>query len=288
MGKILVTGATGHLGKATIEKLVTRVSAEHIVALVRNTEKAKDLKTQGIELRAGSYDDVASLEKALEGTDKLLLISGLDQNRLQQHKNVVDAAKKAGIKHILYTGAALKDVNNSAIKDFIGDHFLTEDYIRESGLSYTFLRNTLYAEAIPMFAGEKAVETGIYLPAGNGKVPFVCRKDLGEATANVLATEGHENKTYQLTGDTLYSYGDIALLLSELSGKAVKYTDADTMTFPDMLKRSGVPDIGIFIVAGFTADVKNGLYEINANDLERLLGRKPLEIKGILKEVYGL
>lgn len=288
MGKILITGATGHLGRVVIEHLLTRTKAENIVALVRDESKAKDLQEKNIGLRTGSYDDLISLERAVEGVDKVLLISGLDANRLQQHKNIVDAAKKASVQHILYTGVALRDVTTSAIKAFMDDHFLTEDYIKESGLAYTFLRNTLYAEAVPMFAGEKAIETGIYLPAGDGKVPFVHRKDLGEATAKVLVEGGHENKIYQLTGGTLYSYSDVVRLLSEISGSEVSFTDADANTFPNTLRQSGVPEAAIFVVSGFTADVKNKQFEIESDDLERLLGRKPTALKEVLKEVYNV
>lgn len=104
-------------------------------------------------------------------------------------------------------------------------------------MTYTFLRNTLYADAIPMFAGQKAVETGIYLPSGNGKVPFAFRKDLGEAAANVLIQDDHENKTYELTGSELYTFEEIAQTLSELSGRTVVYTDADEKEFPEVLKK---------------------------------------------------
>lgn len=284
---ILVTGATGHLGSATVEHLLKNTTANNIVAFARDENKAKHLKEKGIEVRIGTFDDTASLDKAMQGIDKVLLISGIDQNRLQQHKNVVDAAKKAGVKHIAYTGVSFKDANTSAIKPFMEAHFQTEDYIKESGLPYTFLRNTLYTDGIPFFAGEKVLETGIYLPSANGKVPYALRNEMGEASANVLLQNGHENKTYEITGNDLYSYEDVAKTLSELSGKTVSYTDADATTFPEQLKQFGVPEIGVIIVSGFSADIKNKQYEIVSNDLEKLLGRKPTNLKDGLKQIFN-
>ncbi len=285
---ILVTGATGHLGSATIEHLLKNTESNNIVAFARDENKAKYLKEKGVEVRIGTFDDTSSLDKAMQGIDKVLLISGADQNRLQQHKNVVDAAKKAGVKHIVYTGVSLKDVNTSAIKSFMESHFHTEDYIKESGITHTILRNNLYADGIPFFVGEKVLETGIYLPSADGKVPYALRREMGEAAANVLLQSGHENKTYEIAGNELYSYNDVAKILSELSGKSVTYTDIEASEFTEQLKQIGVPEIGIFIAAGFSADIKNHQYEIVTNDLEKLLGRKPTNLKDSLKEFYKL
>lgn len=186
---ILVTGATGHLGSATISHLLKNTTANNIVAFARDENKAKLVKEKSIEVRTGTYDDSASLDRAMQGVEKVLLISGTDpQYRLQQHKNVVDAAKKAGVKHITYTSIAMKDVETSAIKSFMKDFFLTEDYIKESRLTYTVLRNTLYIDGIPKFAGEKVFETGIYLPSGNGKVPYTLRRN-GRSGSKSIASK---------------------------------------------------------------------------------------------------
>ena len=286
---VLITGASGHLGSATIDFLIQKgFPSDQISALVRTVAKGKALKEKGITIKIGSYDDTDSLAKALKGVDKLLLISGLDQDRLQQHKNVINAAKKNGVKHIIYTGVALTNITLSAIKSFLEDHYLTEDYIKDNGFKYTFVRNSLYSDAVPMFTGEKAVETGIFLPAANGKVPFVYRRDLAEAAALILAQDEHENKTYNFTGGQLYSYKDVARILTELSGKEVAYTNVKTAKFPEMLKELGVPKKAIFMAAGFTADVKNHLYEIESKDLEMVLGRKPIALKPALKTIYRL
>ncbi|HTM98583.1 MAG TPA: SDR family oxidoreductase [Pedobacter sp.] len=285
---ILVTGATGHLGKTTVEHLLKNIPANKIVAFARAENKAQQLKERGIEIRLGNFEDTASLDKAMQGIEKVLLISTIDHQRYQQHKNVVDAAKKAGVKHIAYTGVTLKNVNTSAVKFLMDSHFETEDYIKESGLNYTFLRNSLYAEVIPMYVGENVFEKGIYLPTANGKVAYALRREMGEAAANVLLQNGHGNKTYQITGSELYSYQDVANELSSLSGKRINYTDADAATFPDKLKEHGISELRILIASGFSADIKSGQYEIVSKDLEELLGRKPATLKESLKEIYSL
>jgi NAD(P)H dehydrogenase (quinone) len=284
---ILVTGATGHLGSAVVSQLLKNTSAENIVAFARDENKAKHLREKGIEVRIGTYDNISSLDLAMQGIEKLLLISGNGPTRLQQHKNVVAAAKKAGIKHIVFTTIALKDMKTAALRPLMEDLYEAEDYIKESGLTYTVLRNTLYTGATPLYGGEKVIKTGIYLPTGNGKVPFALRREMGEAAANTLLQNGHENQTYEITASDLYSYKDVARELSDLSGRTVNYTDADPVTFPTKLKEFGLPEIVVLLVTGFSADVKNHQFEIVTKDLEKLLGRKPASLKESLKEVFG-
>ena len=188
------------MGAATIEHLRTKTKADKIIALARSEEKAKPLRDKGVKVRVGDFDDTTSLDRAMQDIEKVLMISGTDlNNRLLQHKNVVDAAKRAGVKHIAYTGVSMKDVRTSAIITLMNSHFQTEDYISESGLDYTFLRNTLYMDQIQLFIGEKVLETGIHLPAGNGAVPFALRSEMAEAAANVLLQDGHANKAYAIT-----------------------------------------------------------------------------------------
>jgi len=284
---ILITGATGNLGTAVIKNLLKKVPANQIAALARDMNKTKELKAKSVDIRMGDYNDAASLNRAMHGVEKLLFISSNDIiARLSQHRNVVDAAKKANVKHILYTSAAMKNIEDSPLKSAMEAHFKTEGFIKESGLNHTILRNTLYADNIPMFAGEKAVEKGLFFPAGKGKVAYATRADLAEATAAILTSPGHENKTYTLTGPKGYSFNDIASELSALAGKTVAYTDAAPATFADMLKKSGLPEQAIDFFLMFGASIKRSDFDIIDPTLGKLLGRKPTDLRTFLKTAY--
>ncbi|MCP9756680.1 SDR family oxidoreductase [Lacihabitans sp. CCS-44] len=286
---ILVTGATGQLGQIVIEKLSEKIPTSQIAALVRDAAKAEHLTAKGIDVRVGDYHNSNSLLAAFQGVEKLLLISSNDFNdRLGQHKNVIDAAVKAGVKHILYTGVTMNDIQTSPLKPFLEDHYLTEEYIKVSGLSYTFLQNSLYAEVIPMFLGENVVETGVFFPAGQGKVAFALREDLGEATANILMSEGHENQTYHLTGSETISFAEVAAILSELSGKDVSYINPENEVFVGALKQFGLPEPIIQMSVLFAAGIKNNDFNKIYGSLEKFLERTPTNIKTYLKAAYTL
>ncbi|PUZ29992.1 NAD(P)H dehydrogenase (quinone) [Chitinophaga costaii] len=285
---ILVTGASGHFGKTVIDHLLKTMPANEVVAYVRDEKKATALTAQGVQLRIGSYDEVAAIEKAVQGIDKILLVSGLDMHRFEQHARIITAARQAGVQQVIYTSAALNDFPTTANKLLMESHFQTEDFLKQSGLAYTLLRNSLYTEVIPGFVGDRVLETGIFYPAGDGKTSFASRNDMAEAAARVLLGTGHEQQTYHITGATAYSFGDIAQALSELSGKAVTYQNIDPATFESHLQQAGVPEIGVQITAGFAADIRAGQFSVVSPDLEKLLGRKPATLKEGLKAVYKL
>ena len=286
---ILITGATGHLGTAVIEQLLKKTSADKIAAFVRDANKASDLKEKGIDIRVGNYDDTDSLDKAMRSVEKVLLISGGDaENGLEQHHNVVDAAKKAGVQCIAYTSRNLKD-RNTLVNDLMKRHFQTEDYIKESGLNYVIFRNALYMDVIPQFVGgEKVFETGIHLPAGSGKVAYALRSEMGEAMANVLADEDCTDKIYQFTGNKQCNFGDVAAVLTELSGREVHYTDVEKSTFETQMKQRGTPEPVVEKVVGFITDIKNGQEEEVTSGLETLLGRKLVSLNEGLKTLFKL
>jgi NAD(P)H dehydrogenase (quinone) len=284
---ILVTGATGHLGQAVIDQLLIRMPAGEIAALVRTPEKAEALAGKGIQIRQGDYHNKAALLAAMQGVDKLLFISSSDFNdRPGQHRNVVDAAKEAGVTHILYTGVSMKNAGTSAIGWLMADHFTTEEYIKASGLTYTFLQHGLYMEVLPMFLGEKVFETGVFFPAGEGKTALVSRLDLAEVAANVLTGSGHENKTYALGGSHAYGFADVAASLSAHSGKTVAYTDAPADVFENLLKGAGLPEFVVNMSLGFAAAIKNGDFDNAGDTLEQLLGRKATGLDAFVKATY--
>ena len=285
---ILITGASGHLGSATLNFLLKKLPPSQLGALVRDETKATDLKANGIDIRVGEYGDTASLDRAMQGIDTVLLIAGTnEEKRLEQHQNVVNAAKKAGVQRIAYTSRALRD-RNTLVNKLMVSHFQTEDYIKASGLAYTLFQNILYMDVIPQFVGPSVFEQGIYLPAGQGKVAFALRSEMGEAMANALAAGESGNKLYVLTGSEAYSFGDVAIALTSLSGKTVNYRAAEQPAYEAGLKERGLPDVMIRRITDFTADIASGQEEGVSHDLENLLGRKPASLQQGLTMLYNL
>jgi NAD(P)H dehydrogenase (quinone) len=288
MNRILLTGATGILGTAVIETLSKKIAINQISIITRNEQKRAALEAKGFTAFLGNYDNKTSLEKAMLDVDTVLLISAGDQgDRLQEHRNVVDAAVNVGVPNIAYTSRSLKDRTILANKLML-DHFETEDYIKTSGLKHTIFRNALYMDVIPLFVGKDVFEKGIFQPAGDGRVAFALRREQGEAMANVLVKEGFENKTYSFTGNESYSFYDVAMALTELSNKAVNYTPVDVLAFENMMLQKGIPQPMVKKIVDFNTDIKNGQEEETTNHLEMKLGRKPASLKEGLKELFSL
>ena len=286
---ILVTGATGQLGTTVIRQLLQKVPPAQITAFVRDESKAVYLSKQGLPIRIGTYDDTKSLDHAMQGIKTVLLIAGTDeQNRVNQHQNVVDAARRAGVQLIAYTSRALKDPA-TLVNQLMKCHFQTEDYIKASGLSYRLFQNILYMDTIPQFVGGEAVfERGINVPAGQGKVALALRSEMGEAIANALVTPHEGSTTYCLTGSESYSFYDIAEVLTNLSGQSVVYSPVKPATFEAGLIERGLSDTVARRITGFITDIANGQEDLVSPDLERLLGRKPTTLNEGLKLLYKL
>ncbi len=285
---ILVTGATGQLGRTVIDTLLKKTGADQVAALVRDERKAADLQERGVSLRTGSYDDVDSLDRAMQGIRKVLLIAGTDEDRrVEQHQNVVNAAQKAGVESLAYTSRTLKDRDTLENRLMLG-HFETEALIVRSTLDYTIFRNVLYMDVLPQFLGERVFEDGIRLPTGPGRVPFALRRDMGEAIANELLSGGGGKQLYKFTGREAYSFADVAAALSELTGKAVAYQPVEKSDFEAQLKARGLPDVVARRITGFMTDIKNGQEDEVTSDLEHWLGRPPTALKEGLKILFKL
>lgn len=288
MNKTLVTGATGILGSSVIENLLKKMTASQISIITRKEEKRLEFHFKGFNAYLGEYNDIVALEKAMENVDTVLLISSGDQgDRMQEHKNVIDTAKKCGVKNIAYTSRALKDRTTLANKLML-EHFETEDYITQSGLNYILFRNALYMDVVPLFVGKQVFDTGIFMPAGNGKVAYALRQEQGEAMANVLLNENFDNQTYKFTGSEAYSFYDVATALTELSGKEVKYTAVEIPAFENIMKQKGLPEGMVKKIVDFNLDIKNGQEAEATNELEIKLGRKPTALKNGLKILFNL
>ena len=289
MSSILITGATGQLGKATIDFLIQKgIAANQISALARSAEKAADLSAKGIKIKIGDYLDYSSLVAAFNGVEKLFFISGSELGtRVEQHRNAINAAKEAGVKHIIYTSGFRKnETDTSPVAFLIRQHSETEKFIRASGISYTFLLNGLYADVLPGFLGENVLETGVFLPAGNGKAAFTVRLDIAEAAANILVTTGHENKEYVFTNTENTGLNEIASFLGELSGKQVRYLNPSKAEYLETVMKAGLPQEYAEMIVSFSEAIEQGEFEAEDTDLERLLGRKPTSIFNYLKQVY--
>lgn len=291
MSKILVTGATGQLGSSLINKLLEKVSPGEITALVRDENKAEALKNKGVQIVVGNYADYASLVKAFKGIDKLYFISSSEMmNRIEQHKNVVQAAVEAKVGHIFYTSVQRKSEDGSSPSAIItNDHVKTDEIIKQSELTYTILRHGLYSDILPMFIGDKIIETGtIFLPAADGKAAFASRKDMAEAGAILLTTNGHENKTYEISGVDSLSFHDIAGILSELSANSIQYISPSPEQYVDQLRSYDVPEQMIQGASNLCVGIAQAEFDFPSNDLQNILGRKLETVKEFLKVAYGL
>ena len=286
---ILVTGATGHFGRLTINHLLAKgVHPKEITALARNVEKANDLRELGIEVVIADFDDVAAIKNVLTGVDKLLLVSAVDlSKRYSQHENVIEAAIAAKVKHIIYTSGARKsDDPNSSLYAFMEAHIKTEQLLYTSGLDYTILRNGLYMELIPAFIGDVISSKTIYLPAQTGEVAVALRSEMAEAAASVLLSGGHEKKTYNLVNTKAYSYNDVAVTISDITNVPIQYVSPTKEDFLDALLKAGIsiPQEYVNILIGQA----NGEADLVSKDLVKLLGREPTILKSYLTEQYAI
>ncbi len=291
MKKIMVTGGTGGLGGQALKFLLRRTEASSLSAVVRgDVSRLDDFKRQGVTIIQADYGDKESLEKAFQGIDALYFVSSNDlEKRLKQHENVVNAAKEAGVKHVVFTSFQRKtETSNSPIAPIAEVYLQTEKWLKASGLTYTFLKHALYSDVIPMFIGDKVLENGIvYQPAGDGKASYASRSDMAEAASVILTTGGHENKTYEISGPKSYSYHDVAEILSEISGKQISYVSPPVDEFKKTMADAGVPQEMVSLVAMFCEGIKQGEFDLPDPTLIQLLGREPESLAEFLKKVYA-
>ncbi|MCA8829887.1 SDR family oxidoreductase [Hymenobacter pini] len=266
--KIAVTGATGQLGRLVVEKLKARVPAHEIIALVRNPAKATDL---GVEVREADYAQPATLSAALAGVDKLLLISSSEVGkRAEQHRNVIEAAKQAGVKHIVYTSVLHADTSPLSLAD---EHRATEAELKNSGVAYTLLRNGWYTENYTNSVGG-AVAGGAFIgSAQDGKISSATRDDFADAAVAVLTGEGHEGKTYEMAGDESYTLTDLAAEISRQTGKDIPYRNLPVADYAAALTSFGVPEGFAHGIASWDADAAEGALFDDSRQLSALIGR---------------
>ncbi|PKP81425.1 MAG: NAD(P)-dependent oxidoreductase [Alphaproteobacteria bacterium HGW-Alphaproteobacteria-18] len=265
---IAITGATGQLGRLAVAALKRRVPPDQLAGLVRNPEKAADL---GIAARAADYALAETLDAALKGVDTLLLISSSEiGSRAAQHRNVIEAAQRAGVTLIAYTSVLHADRSPLSLAE---EHRQTEAMIKASGIPYVILRNGWYTEnytgSIP-----GALAGGAFIgSAGDGKISTATRADYAEAAAVVLTTEGHAGKTYELAGDMAYTLSDLAAEISRQSGQEIPYKNLPEAEYARLLAGFGLPEGLANGLAAWDVDASNGALFDDSRQLSRLIGR---------------
>ncbi len=265
---IAITGATGQLGRLVIEKLKTRTAPSNIVALVRSPAKAADL---GIAARAADYAKPETLASALAQVDTLLLISSSEVGqRAQQHRNVIEAAKKAGVKHIVYTSLLHAD---TSVLNLAEEHIATEQMLKASGIVHTILRNGWYTENYTGSVPGALSGGAFFGSAGDGKISSAARADYAEAAAIVLTSPGHEGKTYELAGDAAYTLTDLAAEISRQSGKAIPYKNLPEADYAAALIGYGLPEGFARAIASWDIGASKGALFEDGRQLSGLIGR---------------
>lgn len=266
---ILVTGANGKLGRQVVKFLRERIPVSEIAVSVREPVKAADLSAAGIDVRQADFKDRASIVRAFTGADKVLIISTSGaSDTVSEHLNAVRAAVEAGVKHIVYTSGTKESIS------FIGRvHGQTERAIIESGLDYTILRNNLYADVLVREV-IGAVNAGILnIPADDGKMTAVTRSDCAAVAAAVLATEGHQNKIYDIAGPESLDWRDIAEIASEITGKEIAFIPALVDTFREGMIAKGMPALRVDFILEIYKAYSSGAYDISSDAIALLTGR---------------
>lgn len=279
---VAVTGATGQLGRLVIAGLKNKMDAGDIVALARSPEKAADL---GVTARKADYDAPETLAPALAGIDTLLLISGSEiGQRTAQHRAVIDAAKAAGVGHIVYTSLLRADTSPMSLAT---EHRETEAMIKASGLTYTILRNGWYTEN---YTGSVpgAVQAGALVgSAGDGRITSASRADYADAAVAVLTASDHAGKTYELAGDAAYTLDDLAAEVSAQSGKTIPYQNLPQDEYAKILVSVGLHEGFAGALASFDVDASNGALFHDGKDLSRLIGRPTTPMSASVAEVLA-
>ncbi|MGO4408531.1 MULTISPECIES: SDR family oxidoreductase [unclassified Brevundimonas] len=265
---IAITGATGHLGRLIVEKLKSKVPAESIVALVRSPEKAADL---GVAARPFDYAKPETLAPALEGVDTLMLVSSSEVGqRAVQHRNVIDAAKQAGVQRIVYTSLLNADASPLSLAE---EHRQTEADLKSSGIAHTILRNGWYAEN---YTGSisGALAGGAFIgSAGEGRISAAPRADFAEAAVGVLTSDGHDGKTYELAGDDAWTLADLAAEISRQTGRTIPYRNLSEVDYAAALTGFGLPEPLSQAIAGWDVDASRDALFDDRRALSKLIGR---------------
>lgn len=273
---LLVTGAAGQLGARVVELLLENAGV-NVVAATRNPERLSAAARKGAVTRKADFDDAEGLAAAFHGADRLLLIStDAIGRRVPQHKNAIDAAKRGGVKHIVYT-SLINPENSPAI--FAPEHVITEKMIKDSGIPYTVLRNNIYTDML-LLKLPHVVERGVLASlAGNGGAGYVTREDCARAAAAALISAGASSATYDITGPAVVTHEDLARITSLVAGKPVKYV----AVAPETL-RSALSPAHAELVVSLEYALAQGKLAVVSDDVKKLTGREPQDATSFLQQ----
>jgi NAD(P)H dehydrogenase (quinone) len=266
---VIVTGASGQLGRLVIGQLLATVPAGEVTAVVRDPSKAGGLAARGVTLSVADYNSPESLDGLLRAGDRVLLISGNEfhRDRVAQHKAVLGAAAKAGVALFAYTSAL-----GSWTGPVTDDHRATEDAILASGMPYSLLRNGMYHEMATMNIPAALEHGALARAAGDGRLASASRADYATAAAAVLSGDGHEDTVYELSGDTAWSFAEFAAEVSAQAGRQLPYRAVTGEEYATMLSATGLPDPLPHVMAGIDASIAAGELALVTGDLSRLAG----------------
>lgn len=280
---IIVTAASGQLGRMVIAELLKRVPAERIVAAVRDPAKVADLADQGVLVRHADYTDPASLDKAFEGATKVLLISSNDLgNREAQHRHAIDAAARAKVGLLAYTSVLHADRSTLGLA---AEHRATEAAMRASGLPYTLLRNGWYVENYTVSLGGAVAHGALTGGAGEGRISAAARADYAEAAAVVLASEGAVEQIYELAGDTAFTLAELAAEVSRQTGKVIPFHNLPQKEYGELLVNVGLPAPLAELIADSDAQAAKGALFDDSRTLSKLIGRPTIALADAVKAV---
>ncbi|MFJ8185878.1 SDR family oxidoreductase [Streptomyces sp. NPDC096105] len=267
---IVVTGASGKLGRHVVEQLLEKVPAEQVTAVVRSPEKAADLAERGVRVAVADYNAPETFDGLFAAGDKVLLISGneFDKGRVRQHTAVIDAAGAAGVALLAYTSAP-----GTLTASLADDHRGTERALRDSGVPYVLLRNGWYHENYTENLAPVLEHGAVVAAAGEGRVSSASRADYAAAAVAVLTGEGHENTTYELGGDEAWSFAEYAAELSRQTGREIVHRPVTPEELTGILAGAGVPEPMAAVLAGVDAAIAEGELVVDSGDLSRLAGR---------------
>ncbi len=278
---IVVTGATGHLGSLVIKALLKKVPASDIVAAVRNVEKAKSIAALGVHIRHADYNQPPTWDIALKGADKVLLISSSELGqRAKQHRSVIDAAKRKGVKLLAYTSILRADTSPLGLAV---EHKATEALILASGIPFTLLRHGWYTENYTAGIPAALAQGAVYGCAGEGRIAAAARADYAEADAAVLTADNQAGRVYELAGDTAFTLAEFAAEISRQSGKKIGYANLPEAEYKKVLVKAGLPEpVAALLSDSDTGISKGGLFD-DGHQLSKLIGRPTTSLAAAVK-----